>query len=35
MYLVDLRRGKAPLYQLDRYALYVSFFPDRWCAGRR
>jgi alginate O-acetyltransferase complex protein AlgI len=28
MYLVDLRRGKAPLYQLDRYALYISFFPQ-------
>jgi alginate O-acetyltransferase complex protein AlgI len=28
MYLVDLRRGKAPLYALDRYALYISFFPQ-------
>ena len=28
MYLVDLRRGKAPLYSLDRYALYISFFPQ-------
>jgi alginate O-acetyltransferase complex protein AlgI len=28
MYLVDLRRGKAPLYPLDRYALYISFFPQ-------
>ncbi|WP_213769983.1 MBOAT family O-acyltransferase [Bradyrhizobium sp. dw_78] len=28
MYLVDLRRGKAPSYALDRYALYISFFPQ-------
>ena len=28
MYLVDLRRGKAPLYPLDRYAVYISFFPQ-------
>src|SRR5947209_12297717 len=28
MYLVDLKRGKAPLYPLDRYALYISFFPQ-------
>ncbi|TMJ05552.1 MAG: MBOAT family protein [Alphaproteobacteria bacterium] len=28
MYLVDLRRGKAPAYALDRYAMYVSFFPQ-------
>lgn len=28
MYLVDLRRGKAPEYPLDRYALYISFFPQ-------
>lgn len=28
MYLVDLRRGKAPPYPLDRYALYISFFPQ-------
>jgi alginate O-acetyltransferase complex protein AlgI len=28
MYLVDLRKGKAPLYALDRYALYISFFPQ-------
>jgi alginate O-acetyltransferase complex protein AlgI len=28
MYLVDLRRGKAPLYSFDRYALYISFFPQ-------
>ncbi|HLZ01319.1 MAG TPA: MBOAT family O-acyltransferase [Bradyrhizobium sp.] len=28
MYLVDLRRGKAPLYPADRYALYISFFPQ-------
>jgi hypothetical protein len=28
MYLVDLRRGKAPFYPLDRYALYISFFPQ-------
>jgi alginate O-acetyltransferase complex protein AlgI len=28
MYLVDLRRGKAPLYPLPRYALYISFFPQ-------
>lgn len=28
MYLVDLRRGKAPSYSLHRYALYISFFPQ-------
>src|SRR5665213_1740010 len=28
MYLLDLRRGKAPLYSLGRYALYISFFPQ-------
>ena len=28
MYLVDLRRGKAPEYPLGRYALYISFFPQ-------
>ncbi len=28
MYLVDLRRGKAPSYSLDRYALYIAFFPQ-------
>ena len=28
MYLVDLRRGKAPEYPLDRYALYIAFFPQ-------
>jgi alginate O-acetyltransferase complex protein AlgI len=28
MYLVDLRKGKAPTYPLDRYALYISFFPQ-------
>jgi hypothetical protein len=28
MYLVDLRRGRAPLYALDRYALYIAFFPQ-------
>jgi D-alanyl-lipoteichoic acid acyltransferase DltB (MBOAT superfamily) len=28
MYLVDLRRGKAPSYPLSRYALYISFFPQ-------
>lgn len=28
MYLVDLRRGKAPAYSLGRYALYISFFPQ-------
>jgi alginate O-acetyltransferase complex protein AlgI len=28
MYLVDLRKGKAPIYPLDRYALYISFFPQ-------
>ncbi len=28
MYLVDLRKGKAPLYSLSRYALYISFFPQ-------
>jgi D-alanyl-lipoteichoic acid acyltransferase DltB (MBOAT superfamily) len=28
MYLVDLRRGKAPTFSLSRYALYISFFPQ-------
>ena len=28
MYLVDLGRGKAPTYPLDRYALYICFFPQ-------
>jgi len=28
MYLVDLRRGRAPMYPADRYALYISFFPQ-------
>lgn len=28
MYLVDLRRGHAPTYPLDRYALYICFFPQ-------
>jgi alginate O-acetyltransferase complex protein AlgI len=28
MYLVDLRRGKAPDYSLGCYALYISFFPQ-------
>jgi hypothetical protein len=28
MYLVDLRRGRAPTYKLDRYALYIAFFPQ-------
>jgi alginate O-acetyltransferase complex protein AlgI len=28
MYLVDLRRGKAPTFSLGRYALYISFFPQ-------
>jgi len=28
MYLVDLRRGKAPFYSLGRYGLYISFFPQ-------
>ena len=28
MYLVDLKRGKAPFYAPDRYALYISFFPQ-------
>ncbi len=28
MYLVDLRRGKAGEYELDRYALYIAFFPQ-------
>ena len=28
MYLVDLRRGKALDYALDRYALYIAFFPQ-------
>jgi alginate O-acetyltransferase complex protein AlgI len=28
MYLVDLRRGIAPPFPLDRYALYICFFPQ-------
>jgi D-alanyl-lipoteichoic acid acyltransferase DltB (MBOAT superfamily) len=28
MYLVDLRRGRAPQYPIDRYALYICFFPQ-------
>jgi D-alanyl-lipoteichoic acid acyltransferase DltB (MBOAT superfamily) len=28
MYLVDLRRGLAPCYTLDRYCLYIAFFPQ-------
>jgi len=28
MYLVDLRKGKAPAYSLGRYALYIAFFPQ-------
>ncbi len=28
MYLVDLRRGVAPIFPLDRYALYICFFPQ-------
>jgi D-alanyl-lipoteichoic acid acyltransferase DltB (MBOAT superfamily) len=28
MYLVDLRKGKAPEYSLERYALYIAFFPQ-------
>ncbi len=28
MYLVDLRRGHAPRYDLVRYALYIAFFPQ-------
>lgn len=28
MYLVDLKRGRAPIYALDRYALYIAFFPQ-------
>src|SRR3954447_13970118 len=28
MYLVDLRKGRAPEYPLDRYALYIAFFPQ-------
>src|SRR5262245_8260561 len=28
MYLVDLRKGKAPEYPLERYALYIAFFPQ-------
>ncbi len=28
MYLVDLRRGRAPIYPLDKYALYICFFPQ-------
>lgn len=28
MYLVDLRAGRAPPYDLVRYALYMAFFPQ-------
>ena len=28
MYLVDLRRGRLALVPLDRYALYICFFPQ-------
>jgi D-alanyl-lipoteichoic acid acyltransferase DltB (MBOAT superfamily) len=28
MYLVDLKRGRAPIYPFDRYALYICFFPQ-------
>jgi D-alanyl-lipoteichoic acid acyltransferase DltB (MBOAT superfamily) len=28
MYLADLRRGRAELPSLDRYALYICFFPQ-------
>ena len=28
MYLVDLRRGQAPRYDLIRYGLYIAFFPQ-------
>lgn len=28
MYLIDLRAGKAPVYSLDRYALYICYFPQ-------
>jgi alginate O-acetyltransferase complex protein AlgI len=28
MYFVDLRRGVAPTLTLDRYALYICFFPQ-------
>ncbi|HYS47908.1 MAG TPA: MBOAT family O-acyltransferase [Xanthobacteraceae bacterium] len=28
MYLVDLRRGKTGTFPLDRYALYICFFPQ-------
>lgn len=27
-YLVDLRRGRAPVYGLERYAAYVTYFPQ-------
>ncbi|HRJ68239.1 MAG TPA: MBOAT family O-acyltransferase [Beijerinckiaceae bacterium] len=28
MYLVDLRAGKAPQFNLTQYALYIAFFPQ-------
>jgi alginate O-acetyltransferase complex protein AlgI len=28
MYLVDLRRGIAPAFPLDKYGLYICFFPQ-------
>ncbi len=27
-YLVDLRRGRAPIYRLEEYAAFVTFFPQ-------
>lgn len=27
-YLVDLRRGRAPIYRLEQYAAFVTFFPQ-------
>ena len=28
MYLTDLKAGRAPAYDLNRYALYIGFFPQ-------
>src|SRR5215212_648300 len=28
MYLIDLRKGRAPLYPLEKYALYICYFPQ-------
>ena len=34
-YLADLARGKAPLYSLRDYALFIAFFPQLDCRADR